>query len=285
MSKQEEEFFESTRMIVAVLAVVFGLFTAIIGTLITQFNLNAMIETIIPLIPSDPHLETAPFFISIFVNILRAISVVAGITLVIIAYPLWKGESWPYPIAVSCISLPTIFSVIVTLPYVVHVGFPPPSAIILIIGLVTIWVFLWLKKGDQLEKITRLVVFTLMGVTAGQINVLVMHGAKAIFETEFNITDPSIIDPKNAIFGLGSPMNFIAFIMLLIAIPLLIARKKSGWYLGLIAGATVVFINIPTQIIRWQVSGDFSFIAAGVFGLLLVISLLLPVFKEKLIGT
>jgi hypothetical protein len=112
-----------------------------------------------------------------------------------------------------------------------------------------------------------------------------MHGAKALFETEFNLTDPSIIDPKNAIFGLGSPMNFIAFTMLIIAIPLLIARKKSGWFLALIAGATVVFINIPTQIIRWQVSGDFSFIAAGVFGLLLVISLLLPVFKEKLIGT
>ncbi|MFW9906779.1 MAG: hypothetical protein ACFFFH_20905, partial [Candidatus Thorarchaeota archaeon] len=251
---------------------------------IIQFNLNAMIETIIPLIPSDPHLETAPFFISIFANILRAIGVVAGITLVIIAYPLWNGESWPYPIAISCISLPTIFSVIVTLPYVVHVGFPPPSGIILVVGLVTFWVLLWLKNGDQLEKIARIVVLTLMGVTAGQINVLVMHGAKAIFDTEFNLTDPSIIDLKEAIFGLGSPMNFIALTMLILAIPLLIAGKKSGWYLGLIAGVTVVFINIPTQIIRWQVSGDFSFITAGIFGLLLVISLLIPTFKEKLIG-
>ena len=76
-------------------------------------------------------------------------------------------------------------------------------------------------------------------------------------------------------------MNFIAFVMCIMAIPLLTSRKQSGWWLGLIAGVTVIIANYPTHFIRMQTS---DFLVAGTLGVLLTISLLIPAFKASLLG-
>ena len=274
----EEKFSKSNRKILAILALVFGLYTITIGSVLIQINLDSLINTVIPLSLIDPDLATGPMYSSIWVNAIRGIGVVASITLVIIVYPFWKGESWAWPIAISCISLPTIYSVLINLPYMVQVGFPPPALPNLLFGLITYWVFLLLKKGDIREKIPRITVLTLLGFVAGHINVLIMHGIKGLVDTGFGI---EILDPMNSIYGFEVPLNFLAIIMCIVAIPLLADRKPAGWWLALIAGTTVAVANLPTHLIRMV---TFDFLVAGILGLLLVIWLLIPSFRKNLIG-
>lgn len=268
--------------IIAIVALIFGLFAAIVTPLLIEATYQVLTTTIVPLIPIDPELTLAPGFITTWFFAIRGIDVVAGITLVVISYNIWKGESWTYPIAVSCISLPTILGVLTTLPYLVHVGGPPPAMIVIVLGLVSYFIVLLLKRGDKLEKIARLVVFTLLGITAGQINVLVMHGIKGIFD---NPDAPLLIDPKNAIYGFEVPLNLIGMLMFIIAIPLLATdnpkRRTLGWFFGVIGGIAVVIANFPTHFIR-LVTNDF--LLAGILGAALTISLLIPAFKSRLIG-
>jgi len=272
---------KTARKIMAIISLVYGFFVAIIGPILIEMTLQFLLGTIVPLIPSDPHLAMAPGFISTWFFALRSIDVVAGITLVLIAYYLWKGESWAWPVALSAISLPTIFGVLTTLPYIVHVGTPPPAMIILIFGLVTYLIVLLLKRCDKIEKLARAIVFTLLGVIAGQINVLIMHGIKGLYD---NPDVPLLIDPKIAIYGFEAPLNLIALIMCILAIPLLANRrakmKTIGWFLGLIAGISVIIANLPTHIIR-MVTQDF--LLAGILGIVLTISLLIPAFRSRLI--
>ncbi|MFX0047255.1 MAG: hypothetical protein ACFE8G_03715 [Candidatus Hermodarchaeota archaeon] len=278
----EEHISTKSYHIIAIVALVYGLFASIVTPLLIEATYQVLTTTIVPLIPSEPELTLAPGFITTWFFTIRGIDVVAGITLVVISYYLWKGESWTYPITVSCISLPTLLGVLTTLPYLVHVGSPPPAMIVIVLGLICYFIVLLLKKGDKLEKIARLVVFTLLGVTAGQINVLVMHGIKGIFD---NPDAPLLTDPKNAIYGFEVPLNLIGMLMFIFAILLLAndntKRRTLGWFFGLIGGIAVVGANFPTHFIR-LVTNDF--LLAGVLGAALVISLLIPAFKSRLIG-
>ncbi len=269
--------------VIAIVAIFYGLFSAIVAPILIEVTYQILSQTIVALIPVDPHLTLTPGFITTWFFAQRGVDVVAGITLIVISYKIWKGENWTYPIALSCISLPTIFGVLTTLPFLVHVpGTPPPAIFIIVLGLISYFIVILVQRGDKLAKIARLVVFTLLGVTAGQINVLIMHGVKGIFD---NPDAPLLTDPMIAIYGFEVPLNVIGMLMLIFAIPLLanstLKRKTLGWNLGVIGGVAVAIANFPTHFIRMQTN---DFLLAGILGTVLVISLLIPAFKSRIIG-
>lgn len=269
--------------IIAIVALVIGLFSAIVTPLLITATYNLLIPMIVSLIPSDPYLALSPGFVTTWFFTIRGIDVVAGITLVALSPKIWKGESWTYPIALSCISLPTIFSVLTTLPILVQFsGIVPPTLFVIVFGLIAYFIVILVKRGEKLEKLARLVVFTLLGVTAGQINVLIMHGIKGLYS---NPDAPLLSDPKIAILGFEAPLNIFGILMFIFAIPLLanrdIKRRTLGWYFGLIGGIAVTMANYPTHFIRMNTN---DFLLAGVLGTALVISLLIPAFKSRLIG-
>lgn len=274
----EYKFTSAARRAMAIIAVLFAIFILVFGYLLIQNTLERLMEVIVTRIPENPNLELTPIFLSTWFIILRGISMAAAVTLIVIAYPLYKGEPWTWPLALSCISLPTIFGVLTSLPFVVQFGKPPPAGIVLLVGLVAFWTFLMLKQGSRLQKTARFVVFTLLGIVPGHINVLVMHGIKNLIDRPGS---PLFIDPMYTIYGYGTPMNAVALIMCIVAIPLLAAGKKSGWWLGLIAGVMVVIANYPTHIVRMQTS---DFMVAGTLGLLLSIALLIPAFKNAVLA-
>ena len=119
----------------------------------------------------------------------------------------------------------------------------------------------------------------MLGVGPGHVIVLVNHGVKGLLDRS---DKPLFVDPMITVYGFEAPLNFIAFTMCIIAIPLLASRsyKLMGWWLGLIAGVTVIIANYPTHFIRMQTS---DFFVAGTLGVLLVISLVIPSLKEKLL--
>jgi hypothetical protein len=92
----EEEFSDNSFKILAILAVVYGLFHITLAPLIFNGTWQNLMEKIVSLIPTQPALETAPFFQTLWFSAARSISIVAGVTLIVIAYSLWKKEPWAY---------------------------------------------------------------------------------------------------------------------------------------------------------------------------------------------
>ena len=276
---KDDNFTPAARKTMGILVFVYGLFVTFVGPFLIQSTIDDVVEKIATLLPTQPLMALAGVLLPTGFFIMRGIDVVAGITLVLIAYPLWKGEKWAWPVALSCLSLPTMFGIYTALPYLVQFGKPAPAAAILLSGLIVYWWVLLLKKGDRTTKIARFFTFTMLGVVPGHIIVLVNHGVKGLLDRP---DKPLFVDPMITIYGFEAPINFIAFIMCIVAIPLLASRshKLVGWWLGLIAGVAVIVANYPTHFIRMQTS---DFIVAGTLGLLLVISLLTPALKEKLL--
>jgi len=278
---EDQDFTPTARKTMAILAVIVGLFITFVSPFLIQSSLDAIMEKVASLIPTNPGFTLTGVLLPIAFITLRGIGVVAGIVLMLIAYPLWKGEEWAYIVALSCLSLPTIFGVITTLPYLVQFGKPSSSGLVLLIGLITFWTFLLLKKGDRTTKIARFFTFTMLGIVPGHLIVMVNHGLKGLIDRP---DKPMFTDPTITIYGFEAPLNFVALTMCIIAIPLLASRshKLTGWWLALIAGVTAIIANYPTHFIRMQTS---DFFVAGTLGVLLVISLLIPVLKERLLKT
>lgn len=271
-------FTPKARLTMAIIVVVYGAFVALAGPFLIQATLDALMEKVASLIPTQPEFTLTGVLLPIMFIVMRGIEVVAGITLILLARPLYRDESWAWPLALSCISLPTIFGIFTSLPFLVQFGKPAPAALILILGLISFWTVLLLKKGGRLEKLARFLTFTMLGIVPAHIIVLVNHGVKGLIDRP---DKPMFTDPMITIYGFEAPLNFIAFTMCVIAIPLLAARNPKGWWLGLIAGITVIYANYPTHFIRMQTS---DFIVAGTLGLLLTIFLLIPAFKKSLLS-
>jgi len=273
----ENDFTPTTRKVAAIVAAVFGLFGVFVVPILVRATFNGLVGKLIRLMVEDPHFEKAPMMLTIWFVGMLGIAVTASVTLLVTVNPLWKGYPWAWPVALSCVSLPTIFAVIEILPFVVHMGRPPLTVIVLVFGLVTFWTLLLLKKGQRGEKVSRFFAFTFLGIVAGHINVLTMHGFKGILDRP---ESPLFIDLDHAIYGVEAPMNFIAMIMCIVAIPLLASRKEAGWWLGLIAGSIVVVANLPTHLIRMNTS---DFIVATLLGIGLIVSLTIPASKRALL--
>jgi uncharacterized membrane protein len=273
------DFYPKTRLFLAILMAAFGVFVIIAAPFLIQGSLDAILARVVPKIPKEPDFALTVVLLPIFFFIMRAIDFVAGITLVVTAYFFYKGERWTWPVALSASSLPTIFGVLTTLPHVVQYGRPPAAILILVFGLVTFLLVLLLRKGTWTEKLARFLAFTLLGVTAGHINVLVLHSLKSIIVRE---DKPYFTDIMNTVYAYEGPINFIALVFCIVAIPLLASEKKkfAGWMLALIAGISVALANYPTHIIRMQTA---DFFVGGSLGLGLAVVTLIPVFRKALL--
>jgi hypothetical protein len=274
----ESNFSTRARQIIVILIVLYGIFIITAGTFLVQGNLDAILTRIVPKIVKEPSFEMTAILLPIFFFIMRGINFVAAVTLIVMAFPFWKGEDWPWPVILSALSLPTIFGVLVNLPYIVQYSRPSAGGFILLFGLVVYLVVLLLKQGPRIEKWARFLCMTLLGVTAGHINVLVLHSLKNLIVSPDR---PYFIDIKTTVYGFEGPLNFISMVFCIVAIPLLAARKQAGWWLGLIAGITVALANYPTHFIRLETS---DFFVGGSLGLGLAISLLIPAFRRSLLG-
>lgn len=274
----ENHFSPKARRGLAILIGAYGLFVVIGAPFLIQASLDAILARVVPKIPEQPDFALTATLLPIYFFIMRAIDFVAGVTLVAIAYPFYKGEKWTWSVALSCVSLPTLFGVLTSLPHIVQYGKPPAAGLILLFGLIVYWALLMFKKGPTVEKLARFFIFTLLGVIAGDVNVLALHSLKSLIARP---DKPLFTDIMITIFGYEGPVNFISMIFCIVAIPLLAQRKQSGWWLALIAGICVTLANYPTHFIRMQTP---DFFVAGTLGLALTVLLLIPSWKKALLG-
>ncbi len=274
----EQDFSPKARQTMAILAVIVGLFMVAVAPFLVQRALDETLAFITGKIEHEPSFAVAVILLPIFMFVFRAISAVAGIALIVIAQPLWKGEKWAWPVALSCLSLPSMFAVLYVLPYLAELGSMPITIVVLLVGLATYWTFVLLKKGTRVEKWANFLVLTLLGMLPGHASILVIHSFKALITRP---DKPLFLNRKTTIFGFEGPVNFIVMVLCAVAIYLVAARNKSGWYLGMIAGIAAMIADYPTHFIRLETS---DFMVGGTLGLLLTVTLLIPAFRNALFG-
>lgn len=274
---KDNEFSLQAFRAMAVIALVVGLFVTVAAPLLIQSTLTALMVRVAEQMTTNPEFKLTAIMLPIWFFLFMGIDIVAGIMLILLSRPLSRGASWAWPYTLLCLAFPSIFGVFTSLPYLVQYGKPAPAALLLLVSLAGYFWVLFLKKGDKLDKFARFLVFTALGVVPGHIIVLVNHGIKNLISRPEH---PLFTNLETTVYGFEAPVNFISFLFCIIAIPLLAARKESGWYLGLAAGIAVTFVNFPTHFIRMETS---DFFVAGLLGLLLTILLAVPACKKRLL--
>jgi len=270
---------KKNRLIMAILLVVAGIFMIAAAPFLVESTLDPMLKGLMKKVAEDARYASGPTLMATFYPLWRAFILVAGVVSIVIAYPLWKGEEWTWHVALTCLAVPAIGGMYMMLPFVSFVeDTMPPSMIITLVGLFAYWGVLLLKKSDKAHKVVNFVVFTLLGVVATESFVL---GFGAMRQLMARPGKPLFVDAKITVLTIGGPVNWIGAVLVFAAIPLLAARKPLGWWLGLIAGLSIAVASLPTHFIR-QATTDYL-IGAGL-GLALVVVLLVPAVKQRLIG-
>jgi hypothetical protein len=135
---------------------------------------------------------------------------------------------------------------------------------------------LLLEKGDWMQKIVDFLVFLMLGVASAES----FANGHAAFHILYG-------HPKRPIFAEGISATYVGWVGLWISAALTIAaiyllgnRKLSGWYYGLIGDWVAVIAGGATHYVRHATS---DYLHNVLMGVSLVVMLLIPVFKQRLL--
>lgn len=228
------------------------------------------------------HLLTlTTWLVSFFYPFWGTMTVLAGITLFVIAKALYDGNVWARGLALLCLAVPSMGGAYMIVPWMNFVGNKeggfPPAVIIMAIGLIPYFAILLVDRGDLKQKAVDFLVFLMLGVTAAE-NFANGHAA---FRILFG-------HPVRPLFAEGIAITYFGWLGLWVAFGLLVAaicklgsRKLSGWYLTLIAGAITIVVSGATHYVR---HATLDYLYGAAMGLTLVVMMLIPFFKERLLN-
>ena len=225
-------------------------------------------------------LKLTPWMITFFFPMWGVLSLVAGIALLVIAKDIYNGEKWSRGLALLCLAIPSMGGAYMLVPWMNFIGSVkggyPPAITIAMIGLIPYFVLILLEKGDWMQKIVDFLVFLMLGVASAES----FANGHAAFRILFG-------HPKRPIYAEGIDMTFVGWFGLWIGAALTIAaiyllgnRKLSGWYYGLIGGLVTLVTSGATHYVR-HATNDYLY--GALMGLSIVIMLLIPVFKQRLL--
>ena len=269
---------QTNRLILAVLAVVVGLFMMIAAPLLIQTSLERVIGALLEVSKQKPAYASGILLFSYAYPFYRALIFIGGVMLVLFAKPIYEGREWAYPASLLAAAFPSAGGMFMFLPYVSFVkGFPIPMAISLV-GLIYFWCAIFLRKADIWEKLGHFMALTFAGM-------LTTHAFTiGIGNMRMLLTRPE--KPLYAgfdwwVLSWSAPVQWIAVVLLFIAIYKLAAGKRIGWWLMLIATASIFAIDVPTQIIRTFVahSDSLDYLYGSLLSGGLLFSLFFPKFK------
>jgi len=228
------------------------------------------------------HLLTlTTWLVSFFYPFWGTMTVLAGITLFVIAKALYDGNVWARGLALLCLAVPSMGGAYMIVPWMNFVGSKeggfPPAVIIMAIGLIPYFAILLIDKGDIKQKAVDFLVFLMLGVTAAE-NFANGHAA---FRILFGHPTRPVFAEGIAITYFGWLGLWVSFGLLVAAIYKLGSRKLSGWYLTLIAGAITIVVSGATHYVR---HATLDYLYGAAMGLTLVVMMLIPFFKERLLN-
>ncbi|MCZ7549620.1 MAG: hypothetical protein M5U11_10810 [Anaerolineales bacterium] len=230
--------------------------------------------------PQAPLLAYTVWLVSFFFPFWSTMSLIAGIVLLVIALPLFRGERWTRGLALLCLAIPAIGGAYMIVPWMNFIGSAqrriPPAVTIMTIGLIPYFVLILAEKVDATQKVVDFLVFLLLGVTAAE-NFANGHAA---FRILFG-------HPARPLFAEGIAITYFGWLALWVAMGFCIAaiyllgeKKVSGWYAGLIGGLVTLVASAATHYVR-HATNDYLY--GALMGVGIVVMLLIPVFKQRLL--
>ncbi len=269
---------QKNRTIMAVIAVVIGLLMAYLIPFLTQISLERVLVNLMAHIDAgNPTFSSGLPLFDFFYPIWRAVIFVAGAALIVISGEIKKGTEWTYPLAISLFALPAIGGMFMFLPYISWVdGFPLPLSIA-VIGLTGYFSFIFLRKAELAEKLTRFGALTFLGMLATHAFTIGIGAQRTMWTRPMH---PLYKDFSWWLFNWVGEANWVAVLLIFGAIPLLALGKKKGWWLAVTGSIAILMINVPTQFIRTKTL-DYLYgalLAAGV-----LIFMFVPYLKKHLL--
>lgn len=218
------------------------------------------------------------------------IEMLAGLALIAISAALYQGKKWAWPIAMLLLSIPAMVNGYIGLGWLENLKKFPPAYITFFLSLIAFWVMLLLKKNDGKTKTSMFFVFTLLGMLGAQGFMLFPHALRVILKSPAD----ALLNPANAVLRRTGPIMFLVVVFAGLAIWKLAQGKGSGWYLALLTGLMMIIGAFPAHYARPLVASlvpkdtlapsvfTSTYWMAGAQGVILVILLLIPFFKDRL---
>jgi len=220
------------------------------------------------------------------------IEILVGLALLAVAAAFYKGKKWAWPTAMVLLSIPAMANGYIGLGWLENLKKYPPAYNTFLLSLIAFWVMLLLKENDKKTKNAMFWVFTLLGMLGAQGFMLFPHALRVILK------DPAaaLLDPAAAVLRRTGPLMFLVVIFAGLAIWKLAQGKESGWYLALLTGLMMIVGAFPAHYARPLVASlapkgtlapsvlTSTYWMAGAQGVILVVLLLIPYFKERLSG-
>jgi len=273
----------SNRRILAILAVIVGLFMITAAPFLIQTSLERVLTELQVVSAEKPAYASGILLFSYTFPLYRGLIFIGGITLLWLAHPIYRGKEWAFPAALLAAAFPSAGGMFMFMPYVSFVdGFPIPMVISLV-GLIFFWSLILMRKVDKWQKWGQFLALTFAGmltthafiVGIGNLRMLLTRPEKPLYD------------------GLGmwvlawsQPIQWISVVMLFVSIYLLAKRHAAGWWLAIIALTSLTAIDIPMQIIRLTMTDstalDYSYGLPIMIGMFFV--LLYPKFRKALVG-
>lgn len=228
--------------------------------------------------PQAPLLQLTVWLVSFFFPFWSTMSLIAGIALLVIALPLYRGERWTRGLALLCLAVPSIGGAYMIVPWMNFIGGGfPPAVSMMMIGLIPYFAILVADKVDLTQKVVDFLVFLMLGVTAAE-NFANGHAAYRILFGH----------PARPKFAEGIAITYFGWLALWVGMALCIAaiyllgeKKISGWYAGLIGGLVTMVASSATHYVR---HATYDYLFGALMGLSIVIMLLIPLFKQRLLN-
>lgn len=246
---------KNVRLILAILAVIVGIFMIALAPFLIQTSLERVITALITISAEKPAYSSGILLFSYAFPLYRGLIFIGGITLLLLTRSIYQGKEWSYPAGLLAAAFPSAGGMFMFMPYVSFVdGFPIPM-VISFVGLIFFWSFILLRNVDKWLKWGQFLALTFAGMLTTHAFIVGTGNLRTL------LTRPE----KPMYNGLGwwvlswsQPIQWICVILLFVAIYLLASRKFSGWWLALVAVTSLVAIDIPMQIIRLTMTDSTS---------------------------
>lgn len=174
----------------------------------------------------NPALLAAPKLVKFFFPFWSGLGMVAGAALLLLAYPIYRGEKWGRPLALGMLAIPSVAGAYMLGPIMFFAKDALwISALFMLVGLIPYFIVLLYEQNSGKQKTINFFIFTLLGVTAAY-NFGNGHSSLRQLMSSL-IENPKAVDHS---FALGVVVNWVGVILILVGIPLLAGRMRSGWW-------------------------------------------------------
>jgi hypothetical protein len=270
-----------TRLFLAILAVVVGVFMVGVAPFLIQTSLDRVMTALVKVSAQKPAYASGILLFSVLYPLYRAIIFIAGITLIVIARSIREGKEWTFPVGLLASAFPASGGMFMMLPYVSFVPGLPLPMLVSLTGLLFFLCLILLRKVNTQKKIAQLLTLTFCGIMTAHAFVIAVGGMR---QTLTRLEKPLYSGIEGWVLAWSSPVQFICVILLFIAIYKIAARKMEGWWMALVAAVSLVAMNIPTQIIRTLRTDATSidYLIGALLSTALLVILLLPKIKRAL---